>query len=171
MRVEVEEKPDAGLPDLRGGHAYVMRQLMDRVAADAYHAGVDVLVAALPMGHATLVEERASPGRGRGRGVVGIALPNATGFERAYVLRYSRTGFLPMRRSVGHRRGWTCAWTLYGYTASSRVFGFGMAIASAVGLPWLADRARRIMQRNFLSASRVPASYILEAFTWSRQQP
>jgi hypothetical protein len=162
MKLELALTPLESFPSLQGAHQLAWNYLLDKVFADAYHAGAGTLQLTLPSQDLVVEAElRASLTGARGdktaRAILGSN--SANGFSRAadtvYLLRYGLLAGTFRQHNAGSR----ASHLLSVFTWQARAFG--LPIRALGRSPQLVDRASFAMRRVFASDTFVPAYYHL----------
>jgi hypothetical protein len=163
MKLELALTPLEGFPSLQGAHQLSWNYLLDKVFADAYHAGVGTLQLTLPS-HDLVAEAELrahlTPARGdkTARAILGSNSTNSFSktADTLYLLRY---GLLAGSLFRNHTAGSRASHLLSVFTWQARAFG--LPIRALGRSPQLVDRASFAMRRVFASDTFVPAYYHL----------
>ncbi len=157
--LEVEVRAAPGVPAPVGTHELAWGLLLDRIFADAFHAGIAALRFTLPRDDlpeaVRLRGELTGPRPGaRGTGVASLAggAGATDGAGRLYTLEAGRPAAAVVRRAlppVGPLPGWRLeeAMGLYGWRP--RLLGVPVRLAGLLHSPLLADRAMRAVRAGF----------------------
>lgn len=167
MKLELALTPLESFPSLQGAHQLAWNYLLDKVFADAYHAGAGTLQLTLPSQDLVAEAElRASLTLARGDKTARALLGSnsANGFSRAadtvYLLRYGLLAGTFRNRSVHNQNaGSRGSHLLSVFTWQARAFG--LPIRALGRSPQLVDRASFAMRKVFASETFVPAYYHL----------
>lgn len=162
MKLELALTPLENLPPLQGAHQLSWNYLLDKVFADAFHAGVGTLQLALPSQDlAAEVELRASLTSARGnktaRALLGPTSSNnfSKTADTVYLLRYGLLAGTLRQPNNGSR----VSHLLSVFTWQARALG--LPIRALGRSPQLVDRASFAMRHVFASDTFVPAYYHL----------
>jgi hypothetical protein len=163
MKLELALTPLEGFPSLQGAHQLAWNYLLDKVFADAYHAGVGTLQLTLPNKDLVVEAElraHLTPARGDkiARALLGSNSTNTFSktADTVYLLRY---GFLAGTRFRNQNNGSRASHLLSVFTWQARAFG--LPIRALGRSPQLVDRASFAMRKVFASETFVPAYYHL----------
>lgn len=173
MDVHHTHHPLPGLPAPEGAHRLAWSYLLDAACADAHHAGIALLDAALPPTFAAELNARSgfpqAPAYPTGaRASLGIGPPPAD-VARHYRLCFGPLAPARLRAAAGGEdafAGFERTESLYVYTLRSRLLGVPMRVLNLLDLPQPADRALIALRYAFASRRATPAYYRLE--TWCR---
>jgi hypothetical protein len=158
MKLELAHTPLEGFPRLQGPHQLAWNYLLDKVFADAYHAGVGTLQLTLPSRDLVAEAElRASltPARGdrTARALLGSTNDFSKRADTLYLLRYGLLAGTLRQPNAG------ASHLLSVFTWRARALG--LPIRALGRSPRLVDRASFAMREVFASDTFVPAYYHL----------
>jgi hypothetical protein len=169
-------RPAPGCPPPVGAHELAWGLLLDRVFADAFHAGLATLWLTLPRPE---LEEPArwrgewtpAPPGARGTGVAvlaGPAGPPPQGTARLYLLEAGPPAPAALRRALPRQvppRGWRLQgrWGVYGW--GPRLGGVPVRLGALARRPHWADRAMRAVRAGFEHPGLEAGTYRLTVWT------
>lgn len=172
--VDVTVRAGSGLPRPEGAQALAWGLLLDRIFADAFHAGVATLTFVLPRPElAEAVQVRAEltapQAEARDLGVACLAGEPfvVAGAVRLYTLESSRPASPAWRRALPPLQpltGWRLdgATGLYGW--GPRLLGVPVRLAAVLRHPRSADAAMRAVREGFERQGTGPATFRLKVW-------